>query len=340
MQKALDTVYLSALSPKDKRWDDRKAENKDFQQLYYGTVHHGYSIRLGNCSERLVFAFRIAENGVCKLVLTKSKFCRVPTCPICLARRSMKWQAKSIKILPHLFNQHPKARFVFLTLTVSNPHITELRSALSAMHHAWTKLVKRKEFAPIQGWIRSTEVTREIMKEDGTATNYAHPHYHCLLMVKPSYFTGHSYVSQERWTEIWQSCLKVDYLPIVHVKAVHPPKSLSDVDKRAAVMKAVVEVVKYTTKPSDLIRDVKGLEAMSNQDWLVEITTQLHGIKKIATGGVLKEYYKLLEDEREDDLTHINEDGQEETEGDLLGIEQVFKWEDSDRRYRMEHDQN
>lgn len=339
MQKALDSVYLSALSPKDKRWDVRKAENKDFQQLYYSTVHHGYSVRLGNCSECLVFAFKVAENGVCQLVLRKSKFCRVPTCPICQARRSMKWQAKSIKILPYLFNEHPKARFIFLTLTIRNPHITELRSALTAMHHAWTKLVKRKEFVPVQGWIRSTEVTREIMK-DGTATNYAHPHFHCLLMVKPGYFTGHSYVTQERWTEVWQSCLKVDYVPIVHVQSVRPPKSGSEADKRTAVMKAVVEVVKYTTKPSDLIEEVKGLEAMSNQDWLVEITSQLYGIKKIATGGLLKQYYKLLEDGREDDLLHINEDSESEVEGELTSIELAFQWENCERRYRMEHDQD
>ncbi|MDI4746156.1 protein rep, partial [Salmonella enterica subsp. enterica serovar Kentucky] len=37
----------------------------------------------------------------------------------------------------------------------------------------------RKEFKPVQGWIRTTEVTRG---RDGSA----HPHFHTLMMVPPS----------------------------------------------------------------------------------------------------------------------------------------------------------
>jgi len=37
---------------------------------------------------------------------------------------------------------------------------------------------------------------------------------------------------------------------------------------------------------------------MNNRQWLVEITSQLHSLKRVATGGILKEYYKILEDER------------------------------------------
>ena len=56
--------------------------------------------------------------------------------------------------------QYPTHRFIFLTLTVKNPHITDLRSQLDIMNKAWKKLTKRKEFGIVDGWIRTTEVTR------------------------------------------------------------------------------------------------------------------------------------------------------------------------------------
>ena len=40
--------------------------------------------------------------------------------------------------------QYPTHRFIFLTLTVKNPHITDLRSQLDIMNKAWKKLTKRK----------------------------------------------------------------------------------------------------------------------------------------------------------------------------------------------------
>ncbi|MDI5568725.1 protein rep, partial [Salmonella enterica subsp. enterica serovar Kentucky] len=44
------------------------------------------------------------------------------------------------------------------------------------------RMKDRKEFKPVQGWIRTTEVTRG---RDGSA----HPHFHTLMMVPPSMFT-------------------------------------------------------------------------------------------------------------------------------------------------------
>ena len=57
--------------------------------------------------------------------------------------------------------QYPTHRFIFLTLTVKNPYITDLKSQLVIMNNAFKKLTKRKEFmAVVDGWIRTTEVTR------------------------------------------------------------------------------------------------------------------------------------------------------------------------------------
>ena len=60
------------------------------------------------------------------------------------------------------------------------------------------KLTKRKEFALVDGWIRTTEVTRDKERPN----EYAHPHFHVILMVKPSYFAK-GYVKHMDWVRAW-----------------------------------------------------------------------------------------------------------------------------------------
>lgn len=218
--KQLDLVYLSDLSPKDKPWDKRRAQADGFKALYRNTLYHCYAVRIGDCSCELVFAFAVGENGVCSLKLQNSHFCRVRLCPVCQGRRTLMWTAKTIKIMPKVLEACPKSRFIMLTLTVRNCPLTELRSQLDEMHSAWRKLTKRRNWK-VQGWVRTTEVTRG---QDDTA----HPHYHCLLMVKPTYFAGLNYISQERWVGLWRDCLKISYDPVVDVRAVRPKRGKED----------------------------------------------------------------------------------------------------------------
>ena len=57
--------------------------------------------------------------------------------------------------------KYPSYRWVFLTLTVKNPPVTELRDTLKAMNSAWQRLAQTKRFkGVVKGFIRTTEVTR------------------------------------------------------------------------------------------------------------------------------------------------------------------------------------
>jgi plasmid rolling circle replication initiator protein Rep len=327
--KQRDLVYLSDLSPKDKVWDKRRAASDGFKALYENTYYHCYAIRIAECSCYLEFAFAADDNGVCSLKLQTARFCRVRLCPVCQGRRALMWAAKTIKIMPKVLEANPKARFIMLTLTARNCPLPELKTTLSDMHKAWTKLVRRKDWK-VEGWIRTTEVTRG---NDDTA----HPHYHCLLMVKPSYFTGDNYISQQRWVELWQDCLKVSYQPIVDVRAVHPKRGALEGQEGNSVIAALVEVIKYTVKPSDVLKgdncQIPGQRVrVTDQDWLLQLTKQLHKTRAIATGGILKDYLKVLEDEPED-LIHADENGevQSDTESPRVG----FDWNGKSKRYHM-----
>lgn len=241
------------------------------------------------------------------------------------------WRGKTFKILPKVLEDNPKARFIFLTLTVKNCPLDELRSTLIWMHYSWTKLTKRSQW-PAKGWIRAVEVTRG---QDDTA----HPHYHCLLMVGDGYFAGRSYISQQRWSELWGDCLEVDYNPIVDVRSIRPRKGTKNDQEQAAIMVAVVETIKYSVKSSDVLREdelmLPTTAVLSNKEWLVRLTTQLHKTRAIATGGILKDYLKCLEDDPHD-LIHVDENGLTESDSDSPTV--AFGWRERAKRYVMDED--
>ena len=302
--------YLSDYSPRDRPWDVHRAKAQSVEGVYQGTVFDALAGRIKGCTGRLGFVWSDPdpETGECRLKLRSAHFCRVRHCPVCQWRRSLMWQARFLKALPSIEQNNPSARWLFLTLTVRNCSITDLRHTIQNMNKAWHRFVQRKEFDVVQGWIRTTEVTRG--KDDS-----AHPHFHVLMMVKPSYF-GKSYVTQSRWTELWQDCARLDYTPIVHVQAVKSKTGIGSIDQ-TPLRRAISETLKYAVKPSDM-RD----------DWLIALTRQVHQLRFIASGGVLKDILREGEETEKDLLLADDPSATDASEPDVF-----FKWHRTIRRY-------
>jgi hypothetical protein len=223
----------------------------------------------------------------------------------------MMWQARFLKALPGIEQAHPSARWLFLTLTVRNCPITDLRATIRDMNKAWQRLIKRPEFASnVQGWIRTTEVTRG---RDDTA----HPHFHVLLMVRPSYFTHH-YVKHERWADLWRECARLDYQPSVHITAVKPKPGTSESPMR----RAVYETLKYSVTPEDM-----------QGEWLIELTRQVHKLRFIASGGALKNVLRETEETEQDLLLADETDAKADEKPELF-----FDWRRELRRYAKRSD--
>jgi plasmid rolling circle replication initiator protein Rep len=301
-------VNLGDISERDKVWDKHRANVDKVSEHYKGSQYKRYSDRLTFCSELLDFKLTPdADEGVLKLKLANARFCRVRHCPVCQWRRSLMWKAKAHKILPHVVEHYPKHRWLFLTLTVRNCAITELRETLDWMHKAFVRLTKLKQF-PGVGWIKSTEVTR-----GKNPVGSAHPHFHILLMVPASYFSGQDYLSQSRWAELWQKATRLDYQPMTHVKAVakhHDPQVL------------IPEILKYQVKKSDLVAD---------RGWFLELTKQLHKTRAVSVGGVLRDYMRALEEEPEDLIGEGDESAPDE--GHLY-----FGWKKPTKKYKLVND--
>lgn len=302
----LPKFFLSDFSEKDHKWDKHRSDTQTVGEIYNTSQYslfkeisyrfYRYAERIGKCSNILKFA--TTDD---KLKLKHTFFCRVRYCPVCQWRRSMMWRAKFFQIMPTIQNQYPTHRWVFLTLTVKNCCIDDLRSTLTLMSKAWNKLIGYKELSAIDGFVRTTEVTRG---EDGSA----HPHYHCLLLVKPGFF-GKFYIKQLRWRELWQKALMSDYLPMVNVKAV----------KGDTPTKAVLETLKYSTKPDDFMKD---------GDWFRKLTLQTHKMRFIATGGVLKGCLKNEDEITNEDLI-CADDSVDDTDTKRL----AFFYNDDIRKY-------
>jgi hypothetical protein len=167
-------------------------------------------------------------------------------------------------------------------------------------------LSQRQTFRVVLGWIRTTEVTRG---SDGTA----HPNFHVLMLVPSNYFTK-NYISHSRWVEMWRMALRVEYTPVVDIRAVKGTARQS-----WDITQAVRETLKYSVKPSDMKADAA---------WFLEITLQLRGLRFITSGGVLKDMLRP-DDESQEDLLLLRESQPSDEKASVF-----FGWKTVQKRYK------
>ena len=228
------------------------------------------------------------------------------------------WSARFFGVFPRIFNDHPELRYIFLTLTIQSCPIAELHSTVTLMGKAWNKMSKRVCF-PALGFIRSLEVTK------GNIDGYCHPHFHVLMAVPSKYFVGAGYLKKSDYAVMWQEALDVDYVPVCDVRRIQPkvdipehlPQHEKDLLSFDAVQRSILEVVKYTVKPSDMVKDPK---------WLLELVTQLHNVRAVAVGGIFKKYLAEDSTQREKMISKA------ELEGNAGGF--AFGWMDEVKRYQ------
>lgn len=220
------------------------------------------------------------------------------------------WKSRLGEALPAIEKDYPKARWLYLTLTVKNCPITELRETIKLMNSAWQRLTQLKVF-PAIGFFKSLEVTKS---DDGTA----HPHFHVLMMVSFSYFQGANYIKQEKWIQMWRKAMRLDYDPSVDIRSVK-----SGTDSNYKISQIIPEVAKYSVKEIDLVSD---------PDWMLEYTKQIHKMRAVSLGGVLKKYL-IEEDATNEEL--ILGDSLSELEK-LVTPFYVANWDKPESRYDIE----
>lgn len=212
--------------------------------------------------------------------------CKDKFCPFCNWRRARKLAIQSYELLEAI-QKKENIRYIFLTLTVKNPRLEDTKSTIQEMNKAFKRMHETIRFKnAIAGFCRILEIHPQ--KDD---SNFTHPHFHCILAVRSSYFKN-IYIKQDEWQEMWKDALRVDYNPSVDVRII---KSDNEKDP---IAKVVAEAFKYPMKSSSL-------DAITWQQFQV-LYNELFRLRFISYGGILKQYREALnqDDVEMGDLIH------------------------------------
>lgn len=315
------------------------AEGRDWRSK---AMLERHAERMRECS--LFMSLRADETeagGDFKMNVHELHTCKVRSCPFCQHAKQERRKLDFMPVVPKAMALHPKARWVFLTLTVRNPRVEDTAKTLDEMAKAWKRFVKRPEMEPAIGWVRMTEITVP-MQESTTGKaepvlTHCHPHYHILMMVPSSWF-GRHYVKQSRWQEIWSECLQDPNLKDantgqanIDIRAVKP-KGEATGDISQDMHAAITETFKYAVKGSDLVLSA---------DWTAEIAIQTNRKRNIAFGGLLK---TLVRESKEDSASLTEALNAESDEGETVNAGKLaelkagtviigFRWDAMQRRY-------
>lgn len=240
--------------------------------------------------------------------------CNVRLCLVCQHHKSKKRQRSFIDLLPLVEMDYKDYAWLFLTIALKNVCTNEVRNEFKRLNDSLNRAKKRKDW-PAKGWIVSREITRG---KDGSA----HPHLHMMLLVPPTYFSTTAYMSHKKWLQFVKEAFRIDYEPAVRIQRIGGRNDGSQ-HYFHRMRKAVLEVFKYTVKSQDLLED---------RSWTLEVTDQLHQLRSISTGGVLRKYFKSLEDDTVDDVQLENWFVPDEEEG-LIFLE----WNSKRKQYSITH---
>lgn len=214
---------------------------------------------VGSCGTFLGY-FEDNETG--KYQLTASNFCRQRLCPACARRRSLRVYAQLSAIAELLSSDYS---FLHLVLTVPNVSDEELSDKISFLFSSSSKMFRTEPFKKAwRGVLRCLEVSYNPKRQDW------HPHLHCLVAVRKSYFTGRQYIKHGTIQASWGVLVGVDHVNI-HIQ-------------KCRGSGAIAEVAKYSVKPLQL----DCFTVAEHERLLGVLHKALHSRRLIQTYGVFR----------------------------------------------------
>lgn len=291
-------------------WREKKAENLTYAQ-YLRILNFKKAHNVKECGE--VLDFKKTADG---LRLYRAWFCKSRLCPLCAWRRSLKNVYETALILNHAKACFKKCEFLFLTLTLKNAELGDLKKVISNLHKGFKRLFKYKRVVNIvKGYIRSTEITINRTRRQ------FHPHIHVILIV-PKGYSKHTelnrYIKHMEWVELWRRALQIDYSPRVYIEKAKARKRKDGTIERSELA-AAKEVAKYQVKPGEYITG----DVVNDLVYIEELESALRHTRQFGYGGILKTIrQKLLLDQKEDDLIGAGEGADEDEVINTV----IYKW--------------
>lgn len=244
----------------------------------------------------------------------------------------MKRFTNMYKIITGLRQQFPEASWQFVTLTCQNCAPLDLPEVMDEMQRCWNSIASAKKLkTKVAGWARSTEITYN------EVTGLLHPHYHVLVMYKELEEPDDYIV--KRWLKglKYKTSILAQDAQTIEFDVENQIEIGWEVDQNSqddAVIEAVLETYKYSTKDKDIENMPLGVFRM--------MVNVLQNRRLVAFGGVIKEYAKELElDRLEDADERDNEEEDREVErcikcGNSHLVEVIGKWAGDSYIWRRE----
>lgn len=211
---------------------NNKLKQQKFLSDKYGTaflkssILHDSGVSMLTCCDHVTLFI----NNVGIPELSQIFFCRQKYCPTCSRRKSLKAFAIGMKLYEQL---HTEFSFLHVVLTVRNCAPDNIRDAIRLLFKQSSAMFKSKMCAGFKGVLRCLEISHNEERGD------FHPHLHCLVAVRKSYFTSRAYISQESLRSEWADRVG-QTTASVYMSRIREPE------------KAIAEICKYCVKPLQL----------------------------------------------------------------------------------------
>ena len=285
--------------PLDKFTRHRRLNQPIARALYKDSDTIDVGRRIATCADVLgVDLYEEPEQGI-EARLRAMRPCNARLCPFCEWRRTRAWRRRLFNGLEAYSESGEKRVPLFLTLTVPNPPMEDLRDTLGQMNKAWHRFTSHRGF-PTDMWFRRTEVTvSQSVAHQGT---FAHPHFHALLLVKPSYF-GKGYIDHNTWRKRWSAAMRAPEPLIVDIRRVSGKRrrtSASTIGSSTptdANKSAVLEVAKYMAKGTQLLEIGSSLPEFHRQMAGVRLYGVSKGLRRFIKAGDIKSAELMDDDE-------------------------------------------
>lgn len=266
------------------------------------------SSRVRNCSNVIFVGKSQSED----YKIINNNHCNCRECLTCMQRKRKQHFAKFNEVLKLIDKDNINGEFIFLTLTVKNCSVYELRNSINDINKAFNLFIKYQRINKfLLGYVRAIEVTKE-----KNSIDFSHPHIHALLFVDKTYFYSRNRISTKEFSNLWKKALKVDYNPIVDVRKIYD-KNLNDKNyydeeeiKKNTLFYSCLEVFKYQTKADDLLYD---------KLYTVEQSKQLNKVRNVVFGKLFKDYLRMVKD------SYIKQEIVDEIEAEKINSENKFE---------------
>ena len=204
------------------------------------------------CACGTYIGFNSNENE--SLTVTSANFCRQRLCPMCQRRRSLRTYSAVSKV----YDLANKSGYQFLHVVLTVPNCPadalnktcdflfkqssllfrktdDIHTRAACKGNEDIKKLRRNIKNSFKGVFRALEITFND-RLDLKHPFAFHPHLHCLIAVKKSYFTSRDYISHEKLQKVWGTLTGIDNVQVF----------IGRVTDQCA---SIAEVAKYAVKP-------------------------------------------------------------------------------------------